>query len=227
MFLAMFPVNAMNTVIGISIAIFLTLALAREDFMAGATSAFASAAGLGYVLLPIWSFFLLRLNHGGITLILFVFIVVWSGDIAAYYVGHAFGRRKIAPRVSPNKTWEGCVASAVVGSLLGTVWLMNIDRIGDWLALHTPISVISLSPHFGFRVLGNAAGLLAIPLFGIVAMAINIAAQVGDLVESMLKRAAGIKDSGTLLPGHGGVLDRIDALLFAAPATVILVEILK
>ncbi len=134
----------------------------------------------------------------GSSLLTFLFLTVWTGDVAALYVGRNFGRKKLAGSISPGKTWEGAIAS-VAGSLLvaaalllvatelerrGFEWLAYSGSIGRWLAL---------------------------------AVLVNVAAQVGDLIESAIKRGAGVKDSGTLLPGHGGVLDRIDALLFAAP----------
>jgi phosphatidate cytidylyltransferase len=123
---------------------------------------------------------------------------VWSGDIAAMYVGKALGRRKLAPSISPNKTWEGTIAS-VVGSVLVTVLLL---WVAQKLTQHD-LDVL-FYPGSAWRWIGLGALL-------------NVAAQVGDLVESAIKRGAGVKDSGTLLPGHGGVLDRIDALLLAAP----------
>jgi phosphatidate cytidylyltransferase len=119
-------------------------------------------------------------------LLLFVLIVVWVGDTAAYFVGRSFGVHKLAPAISPGKTWEGAL-----GNLLGSV-------LGGWLFAYVTDAPVRL-------MLGAA----------VVA---SIAGQVGDLLESVYKRAAEVKDSGTLLPGHGGVLDRIDALIFAAPA---------
>jgi phosphatidate cytidylyltransferase len=140
-------------------------------------------------------------QENGPSLLLFLFLVVWAGDIAALYVGRAWGRRKLAPSISPGKTWEGSVAS-VVGSV----------AIG--LALVLLAAALS-------RRNGGLSILLSFPgsIMGWVALAVllNVAAQVGDLVESALKRGAGVKDSGALLPGHGGMLDRIDALLVAAP----------
>jgi phosphatidate cytidylyltransferase len=126
-------------------------------------------------------------------------VTVWAGDIFALYIGKSFGRRQLAPRLSPNKTWEGAVAS-VVGSILCG---MALYFAGQHLASTRDFTAL----HIGF------------PAWQMVflAIALNIAAQFGDLLESALKRGAGVKDSGTLLPGHGGILDRIDALLLAAP----------
>jgi phosphatidate cytidylyltransferase len=124
--------------------------------------------------------------------------VVWVGDIAALYVGKNYGSNKLAPAISPNKTWEGSIAS-VVSSVLITLLL------------------IYLAEYFA----GSASSILAYPgsvlHWVLLAIVLNIVAQLGDLAESALKRGAGVKDSGTMLPGHGGILDRIDALLLAAP----------
>jgi len=119
--------------------------------------------------------------------VLLLFLIVWGCDSFAYYTGRALGRRKLAPRVSPNKTWEGTLGGLAGATLIGAAG-------GLWL-------VPALGPGWG-----AAAGALA-----------SSAGQVGDLVESLWKRGAGVKDSGTFLPGHGGFYDRIDSLLFAGP----------
>jgi phosphatidate cytidylyltransferase len=136
----------------------------------------------------------------GTALLLFLLICVWSGDIAALYIGKRYGKRKLAPRLSPNKTWAGAIASVVASVAFGLALIF----VGDYLELHgsTFTRLHTSEPWWQTAIL---------------AVVLNIAAQLGDLVESALKRAANIKDSGTLLPGHGGVLDRIDALLVAAP----------
>lgn len=157
-----------------------------------------SVFGLLYIGLSLTAIPLLSAQENGSSLLVFLFFVVWAGDIVALYVGRAYGIRKLAPSISPNKTWEGSAAS-VCGSLLVTLLLIFLGQLlarhnFDWLSY--PGSI--------FRWLG-------------LAILLNIAAQVGDLIESAIKRGAGVKDSGTLLPGHGGILDRIDALLLAAP----------
>ena len=134
----------------------------------------------------------------GPSMVTFLLCVVWAGDIAALYVGRQWGRHKLIPRLSPNKTWEGTLGSMacsllVAGALLGVASFLET---WDSARLSYPEGI--------WYWLG-------------LAVAINIAAQVGDLTESAFKRSVGVKDSGTLLPGHGGVLDRIDALLLAAP----------
>ncbi len=147
-------------------------------------------------------------NTRGPALMLFLFVVVWSGDIAALYVGKNFGRHKLAPKLSPNKTWEGSIAS-VVGSVLFGMALVyarhGVERT-------TPAAPPSASTNRPWQL-------------ALLAVLLNIAAQIGDLVESAVKRGSGVKDSGTMLPGHGGMLDRIDALLLAAPVLWYALEI--
>jgi phosphatidate cytidylyltransferase len=142
----------------------------------------------------------LRMQANGPSLLVFLFCVVWAGDSVALFVGRAWGRHKLAPLISPNKTWEGSFAS-IIGSLLITAGLLEL---ADQLASRWNSVALSYSDEGWGYWLG-------------LAVLVNIAAQVGDLAESALKRSAGVKDSGNLLPGHGGILDRIDALLLAAP----------
>jgi phosphatidate cytidylyltransferase len=122
--------------------------------------------------------------------LLYGLILVWVGDSAAYFGGRALGRHQLAPTLSPGKTWEGTVIS-----LLVTV------GFGFWL----------------FCTWFDAAGAHVLHA-ALLPLVVNLAAQLGDLAESALKRGAGVKDSSNLLPGHGGFLDRADALLFALPA---------
>ena len=143
----------------------------------------------------------------GPSLLVFLLCAVWAGDIAALYVGRAWGRHKLAPRLSPNKSWEGAIAS-VLGSLAVTGMLLGLGE----LVLHYNSTRLYYSDEAWWYWL-------------LLAAAVNIAAQVGDLAESGLKRSVGVKDSGSLLPGHGGVLDRIDALLLAAPVLWCLQEL--
>jgi phosphatidate cytidylyltransferase len=154
--------------------------------------------GLIYIAYPLTLIPLLWRQEDGLALVLFLMLCVWAGDIVALYVGRTIGRHKLAPRLSPGKTWEGAVGS-VVGSLAAAAALVLVSD----------------------NLEGRGSTLLHIgePLWQtlLLAIVLNVAAQVGDLVESAIKRGAGVKDSGTMLPGHGGVLDRIDALLLAAP----------
>ena len=141
---------------------------------------------------------MLRSSEDGKSLLTFLLCAVWAGDIVALYVGRTWGRRKLAPKLSPGKTWLGAIGS-VIGSLAATVLL------------------IELAAQLAKREILTLAFPGTVVHWLLLAVVVNVAAQVGDLAESALKRSAGVKDSGTLLPGHGGVLDRIDALLLAAP----------
>jgi len=134
-----------------------------------------------------------------------VLLVVWMADIAAYFSGKAFGKHKLAPDISPGKTWEGVVGAVAGVFLLSYVWLTAADYF-SW-----PSSSIfdRLYAH-GFVVL--VSGLLFLVMMSVA----------GDLIESLVKRSAGAKDSSQLLPGHGGILDRIDALLPTLPLAVML-----
>ena len=149
-------------------------------------------------------------ENGRVTVFVFL-IVVWSGDIFAYYVGRAFGRHKMAEMISPKKTWEGAIASTAGAVLVSVVLFHYIHSLGTVLVkLHALPSQSILFTDIRLY----APGWQLAAVFGLL---VNIAAQLGDLAESAFKRGADIKDSGTLLPGHGGLLDRIDAMLFAAP----------
>jgi len=154
--------------------------------------------GLIWIAYPLTLVPLLWKQEDGPALVLFLMVCVWSGDIAALYVGKAFGKHKLAPRLSPGKTWEGSIAS-IVGSI-ATAGL--VIWIGDLLTARGNLILHITEPIWQTLVL---------------AAILNVAAQLGDLLESAVKRGAGVKDSGTMLPGHGGILDRIDALLLAAP----------
>ncbi len=149
-------------------------------------------------------------ENGRITVFIFL-IVVWSGDIFAYYIGRAFGKHKLAETISPKKTWEGAIASTVGAVLVSVVLFHYIVALGTLLVEFHALPSRSLL--FADIYLYAPDWRLA-ATFGLL---VNIAAQLGDLAESAFKRGADIKDSGTLLPGHGGLLDRIDAMLFAAP----------
>jgi phosphatidate cytidylyltransferase len=143
------------------------------------------AIGVPYFALPVVSLYWLQ--RADPWLVFLLWAIVWLGDTAAYYVGGAIGRHRMAPVVSPKKTWEGAAAGFAAGILSVVVWSTWRTGALDW------------------------------PLLAVGA-ATSVASQVGDLVESLVKRSAGVKDSGGVFPGHGGLYDRIDALLFAAPA---------
>jgi phosphatidate cytidylyltransferase len=183
---------------GLSLGLFVWCAFASpaERVLIDASS---SVFALSYVGLTLIAIPALRQRPNGPTLLVFLLFAVWAGDIAALYTGRMWGRSKLAPKLSPNKTWVGAIGS-VFGSLLVTGLLF-------WLSvLLSQWNIVKLS--FADEVWWWWLGM---------AVVVNVAAQLGDLAESALKRSAGVKDSGTLLPGHGGVLDRIDALLLAAP----------
>lgn len=143
-------------------------------------------AGL-LVLLPTWVGLVLLREQAGAPYVLVLMLLIWGADTGAYFAGRQWGRRKLAPRVSPGKSWEGVAGGAV-----------------------TALGIAAVANHF----LHPAMGLMAFLGLAVLTVAVSI---VGDLLESMFKRIVDIKDSGGLLPGHGGILDRIDSLTAAAP----------
>jgi phosphatidate cytidylyltransferase len=148
-----------------------------------------AAFGLPYVGFTMLSLIWLRQTAtGGWPLVLFVFLVVWGSDIGAYVVGRWLGGAKLAPSISPNKTWAGFGGGLIFSACIALIWTATMARIAH------PFTVAAMA--IGLSILG----------------------QCGDLFESMMKRRFGVKDSGNLIPGHGGMLDRIDALLWVAPA---------
>ncbi|HXE91098.1 MAG TPA: phosphatidate cytidylyltransferase [Terriglobales bacterium] len=190
---------------------FLIAGFRRENLPGTLPAAALSLFALPYIALPLLSVVLIRLLPAGAFFLALLLILVWGGDIAAYYVGRTFGRRRMAQRISPKKTWEGAAASVIAAVGLAIALARYAPWIGQWLS-QSPLVL-----NFGPR--GLQAPPLWVPL--LLAVAINVAAQLGDLAESVLKRGAGVKDSGASLPGHGGMLDRIDALLFAAPVGMV------
>ena len=147
------------------------------------------ASGFVYALLPALALLWIRERDAhGLELLLWVFLVTWSTDIGAYFVGRAIGRRKLAPSISPGKTVEGLVGGMAVAAVVGGAFALATG-------LGKPLLILA-------------------PLFA-------LAAQAGDLFESGMKRRAGVKDSGTWLPGHGGVLDRLDGLVPVAVLTAL------
>jgi phosphatidate cytidylyltransferase len=143
----------------------------------------------------------------GVNFLLSVLFLVWMADIAAYFSGRAFGRRKLAPSISPGKSWEG-VWGGMVGVLL---------MAGVWIWVDTQYAVDSASLYTRLYSRG-------VPFLVLAVLFLTMMSVAGDLVESLVKRSAGMKDSSQLLPGHGGVLDRVDALLPALPLAMMLAQ---
>ena len=151
-----------------------------------------TAAGAGLlVLVPAW-LALARLHAAGPQLLLFLILLVVAADVGAYFAGRRFGQNKLAPRVSPGKTWEGVLGGFVAAALMAAlgVWWFELDA----------------------------------PRFLALCLVVVVASIIGDLTESLFKRHAGLKDSGKLLPGHGGLLDRVDSVTAAAPVFLIGLE---
>ena len=154
--------------------------------MVGASAIWASA-GVVYLSLPMLAMVWLRaVPQVGLTMLLWLFFVVWATDIMAYFVGRQIGGRRLAPSISPGKTWAGLWGGMAGAAVVGAAFALLVGP---------------------FRLLPSI----------ILAAGLACVAQFGDLVESALKRQAGVKDSGGLIPGHGGLFDRLDGLLFAAP----------
>jgi len=185
--------------------------LRRDPLSHSLPDAAVSFLLLPYVGLSLVCLVLLRAYEAGALFVLVLMLVVWTGDIAAYYVGSAIGKHKLAPRVSPGKSWEGAVASAVGSVIVALILFHSVPPIVHVLRY---LHLLGQAGMMGASLGTSIAPGWVVAMFAIL---LNVSAQLGDLVESALKRGAGVKDSGTLLPGHGGVLDRVDALLFAAP----------
>jgi phosphatidate cytidylyltransferase len=197
-FIFFFPLIDLVPLTGAIVLALLTLCAFRSPLKQVLPDTAYSVLGVFYIGLSLTPLPLLSQQENGPSLLVFLLFVVWAGDIAALYVGRTWGRKKLAPAISPGKTWEGSLAS-MAGSLAITSLLLG-------LAFELQTHDIALLSYPGSTT-----------HWLILAAILNVAAQFGDLVESALKRGAGVKDSGSLLPGHGGVLDRIDALLIAAP----------
>ena len=188
--------------------VFLALGMSRRELASAYPAAAASVVAFAYIALPLGFLVQVRQMWAGAILLIYVLLVVWAGDTFAYYIGRGFGRHLMAPRVSPKKTWEGAAGSMLGSLLVGGFFLYHAREVSTAL-----VRLGLIERRDGYFALERPQLLSLIFL----TVLLNLAAQLGDLVESLLKRGAGVKDSGSLLPGHGGVLDRIDALLFAAP----------
>jgi phosphatidate cytidylyltransferase len=187
---------------------FLNVVMRRGELRSGYPAAAASVFAFTYIALPMGMLVQLRELAAGAIYLLYLLLVVWAGDIFAYFVGKSMGRHLMSPRISPKKTWEGAAASLAASVGVGWLLFRHAEHISSALL------------HYGLITRPGGMYGLEIPDMGpviLLTIALNIAAQLGDLVESLIKRGAGVKDSGAILPGHGGMFDRIDALLFAAP----------
>lgn len=174
----------LSTVVVLGIVVPTVVLLGRTPAAQSLPAVGCLGFGALYLALPALSCW--RLQQMDPWLVVLLLAVVAAGDTAAFYFGSRFGKRRMSPLISPNKTWLGAAAGFIAAVLIVAVWCWwRLGRIDpSWLVL---------------------------------GVAVAVAAQGGDLVESMLKRGAGIKDSGRMLPGHGGILDRADSVLFAAP----------
>ncbi len=171
-----------------------TAALLALAMVAGHRHFVLVGLGIPYVGIPLALLIWLReLPNAGFALVLWLFLVVWATDIGGYFAGRAIGGPKLAPRISPKKTWAGLAGAAGAAAAIGALvaWQLGV-----------PVSALTLAAALG--------GILA------------VVAQLGDLMESAVKRRFDAKDSGALIPGHGGILDRIDGLLAAVPAMALL-----
>ena len=207
-------VEATAVVYGIALAaglapfLFLTIAMRRADLSSGYPAAAASVFAFAYVAIPMALLVELRQQAAGAIWVIYTLLAVWAGDIFAYFVGKALGRHRMSPEISPKKTWEGAIASILASVIIGTLWFQHAPQISSAL--------------LRVGLIGRRDGVFGLeqpqwwPII-VLSAVVNIAAQLGDLVESLIKRGAGVKDSGSILPGHGGMLDRIDAMLFAVP----------
>jgi len=154
--------------------------------------------GFAYCLAPLLALEWLRdqpLNNAGFAIVLWCFFVVWGNDIGGYFVGKNVGGPKLAPRISPNKTWSGFIGGIFLASALGLAVWMAYQEIGTVI------------------------------MVGLMGALMGFVGQIGDLFESGIKRHFGVKDSGSIIPGHGGILDRIDGLIFVVVLTALIMSI--
>jgi phosphatidate cytidylyltransferase len=171
-------------VLGIAL-ILLAVAMCGDDLTKSLPGAALLLAGIVYIF-GCWKC-AIPLRELNPHWLMYALLVNWAGDMGAYYVGRRWGRHKMAPRISPHKSWEGAVASVVASVVIAGAYVLHFV---PWIALPQAMAL---------TVAANAAG------------------QLGDLTESAMKRGAGLKDSGAILPGHGGLLDRVDSTLFSLP----------
>jgi phosphatidate cytidylyltransferase len=185
------------------------LALSRSAAVGGKN---AAGQSLAIFLCLITGFSLLHADGLGKGFLFSVLLLVWVADTAAYFAGKAFGKHRLAPQISPGKTWEG-VFGALAANLLMAMILSQLN----WVSQTNPAGNL-------FAWIASSLGL---PLMFAFVVLVTFVSVAGDLYESLLKRIAGVKDSGNMLPGHGGVFDRIDGLLAVFPVTMFFVTLMQ
>ncbi len=170
------------------------------------------AFGIGYILLCFASFVYLHQHYAdGAGFALCLMLCVWASDSGAYFAGKAIGGPKLAPAISPNKTWAGLVGGVISSGAMHVIYAYYIGpALSRWTG--QDLYILEDTPVVLLAMLGGS---------------ITLSGQAGDLIESYEKRKAGVKDSGTLIPGHGGLLDRIDALMLASPVFLLTLKILE
>ncbi len=181
-------------VLGLLLALFVVLRMSASIFDSNEdswASVGRSFLGLVYIAFPLSILNIFTWTNSGMEYVLMMFIMIWLNDTGAYCVGSQFGRRRLCERLSPKKSWEGFWGGMIFCILSGLIYAL---------------------------VFSNGSNIFAWCLFGVLTCVMST---IGDLFESMLKRLAGVKDSGNLIPGHGGILDRIDSLLFVAPVCAV------
>ena len=212
----LFMMGDVGVFAGLAPFVFLAIMMNRKNLKSAYPTAAASVFAFTYIAVPLGLLVSLRRDLGGEFNVIHLMLVVWSGDIFAYFAGKSFGRHKMSPRVSPGKTWEGAAASLLGSTVVGILFYRYALPTSLWL-----IQFHLLSPG------SNTWDYTQTPFWRVVfvSVLVNLAAQLGDLVESAIKRGADVKDSGSILPGHGGMLDRIDAMLFAVPVLLLSAKI--
>jgi phosphatidate cytidylyltransferase len=169
-----------------------------------------SLFGIVYIAVGFAAFYYLRMIPPlGLGLALSLLLSIWASDIGAYFSGKTFGGPKLAPAISPNKTWAGLIGGMLSSTIMMVAYALYV---GDMLS--TP----SFDLHFPNGI--------DIVLLAVLGASVTISGQIGDLIESALKRSVGFKDSSNLIPGHGGLLDRIDSLILAAPVFLLCLKVL-
>ena len=200
---------------GVFFAVFVTVAFIASLYewisLSLKTNRKIISAFFGLIYLPVcfYEFYLLRTGFAdGLYLVLTMMVVIWSADTGAYFVGRKYGKHKMAPTISPNKSWEGMAGAIVFAGLALMLMVLAAPHLWTLMPNSRVLGEVNTEAHpFILCLMGGLLGYIG---------------QAGDLMESFLKRKAGAKDSSKLIPGHGGVLDRVDSLLLVAPFFVLI-----